>query len=185
MTTSKLSRRDFLAAGAGLAAGSMFRAPEILHAAPRLRVTGFELLPVRATARTVWLFVRLRTDAGLTGLGEASDAFGFANTTKEDAARMESALRGFFELVKGQSPLDVGAYRQRAESMAAKGGLVQATACSAIEQALWDLAGKALDVPTYACSVAAFETRCRCTPTSTAPPPCARRPGLRRRRRLR
>ena len=150
MTTSKLSRRDFLAAGAGLAAGSMFRAPEILHAAPRLQVTAFELLPVRATARTVWLFVRVRTDAGLTGLGEASDAFGFANTTKEDAARMESALRGFFELVKGQSPLEVGAYRQRAESMAAKGGLVTATACSAIEQALWDLAGKALDVPTHA-----------------------------------
>src|SRR5215831_43522 len=63
---------------------------------------------------------------------------------------MESALRGFFELVKGQSPLEVGAYRQRAESMAARDGLVTATACSAIEQALWDLAGKALDVPTYA-----------------------------------
>jgi galactonate dehydratase len=150
MTGSKLSRRDFLAAGAGLTAGSLFWTPEFLRAAPRLRVTGVELLPVRATARTVWLFVRLRTDAGLTGLGEASDAFGFANTTKEDATRMESELRAFFELVKGQSPLDVGAYRQRAESIVAKGGLVSATACSAIEQALWDLAGKALDVPTYA-----------------------------------
>jgi galactonate dehydratase len=63
---------------------------------------------------------------------------------------MELALRGFFELVKGQSPLEVGAYRQRAEAAVAKGGLVAATACSAIEQALWDLAGKALDVPTYA-----------------------------------
>jgi galactonate dehydratase len=123
--------------------------PQILHAAPRLRVTAFELLPVRATTRTVWLFVRLRTDAGLTGLGEASDAFGFANTTKEDATRMETELRALFELVKAQSPLDIGAYRQRAESIVAKGGLVSATACSAIEQALWDLAGKALDVPTY------------------------------------
>ena len=69
--------------------------------APRLRVTGFELLPVRATERTVWLIVRLRTDAGLTGLGEASDAFGFANTTREDAARMEAELRGLFGLVSG------------------------------------------------------------------------------------
>jgi galactonate dehydratase len=150
MTVSRLSRRDFLTAGAGLAAGSLFLTPEILDAAPRLRLTGLELLPVRATARTVWLFVRMRTDAGLTGVGEASDAFGFANTTKEDAVRMESELRGFFELVKGQSPLEVGAYRQRAEPIVAKGGLVSATACSAIEQALWDLAGTALDVPTYA-----------------------------------
>ena len=149
-TPSNLSRRDFLTAGAGLAAGAALWRPGVLQAAPRLRVTGFELLPVRATARTVWLFVRLRTDAGLTGLGEASDAFGFANTTTEDAARMTSELGGFFELVNGRSPLEIGAYRQRAEAIVAKGGLVSATACSAIEQALWDLAGKALDVPTYA-----------------------------------
>ena len=98
----------------------------------------------------MWLIVRLRTDAGLTGLGEASDAFGFANTTKQDAARMESELRGFFGLIDGKSPLDIGAYRQRGEPLAVKGGLVSATAFSSIEQALWDLAGKSLDVPTCA-----------------------------------
>ena len=64
---------------------------------PKVRVTGFELLPVRATERTVWLMVRLTTDQGLTGLGEASDAFGFANTTKQNALRIESELRKFFE----------------------------------------------------------------------------------------
>jgi galactonate dehydratase len=128
----------------------MLWAPRKLEALPRLRVNGFEFLPIRATERTVWLMVRLRTDAGLTGLGEASDAFGFANTTKQDAVRMESELRGFFELIAGKSPLDIGAYRQRGERVAAKGGLVAATAYSAIEQALWDLAGKSLDVPTCA-----------------------------------
>jgi galactonate dehydratase len=144
----RVSRRSFLGAGAGLVAGAALWMQTPLHALPRLRVTGFELLPVRATERTVWLFVRLRTDAGLTGLGEASDAFGFANTTKQDAARMESVLRGFFALIEGKSPLDIGAYRLHGEPLAAKGGLVAATAYSAIEQALWDLAGKALDVPT-------------------------------------
>ena len=143
-----ISRRAFFVAGAGLAAGAALSAPRRLEALPRLRVTGFELLPVRATERTVWLIVRLRTDAGLSGLGEASDAFGFANTTKQDSARMESELRGFFGLIDGKSPLEIGAYRQRAEPIAAKGGLVAATAYSAIEQALWDLAGKSLDVPT-------------------------------------
>jgi len=97
-----VSRRAFLLTGGGLAAGAALWASGTLEAAPRLRVTGFELLPVRATERTVWLIVRLRTDAGLTGLGEASDAFGFANTTKQDAARMQSELRGFFGLIDGQ-----------------------------------------------------------------------------------
>ena len=96
----------------------------------------------------MWLIVRLRTDAGLTGLGEACDAFGFANTTRQDAAQMESTLRTFFSLVQGRSPREVGAYRAAGLPMAAKGGLVAATAFSAIEQALWDLTGKALDVPT-------------------------------------
>ncbi len=127
----------------------MLSTSRLLEAAPKLRVTGFELVPVRATSRTVWLIVRLRTDAGLTGLGEASDAFGFANTTVADARRMEAELRGFFNLVDGQSPLEIGAYRQKGAPLAGKGGLVAATAFSAIEQALWDLAGKALDVPTY------------------------------------
>jgi len=145
-----VSRRAFLLTGGGLAAGAALWASGTLEAAPRLRVTGFELLPVRATERTVWLIVRLRTDAGLTGLGEASDAFGFANTTKQDAARMQSELRGFFGLIDGKSPLDIGAYRQRGEPLVVKGGLVSATAFSAIEQALWDLAGRSLDVPTCA-----------------------------------
>jgi galactonate dehydratase len=117
-------------------------------AIPQLRVTGIELLPVRATSRTVWLIVRLRTDGGLEGLGEASDAFGFANTTAEDTARMRAQLAAFFNLIDGRSPFEIESYRQRGEAMARQ-GLVAATAFSAIEQALWDLAGKALDVPSH------------------------------------
>ena len=142
----RLTRRDAL-----LAAASATVAPLLVlraqAAAPQLRVTGFELLPIRATYRTVWLVVRLKTDAGLVGLGEASDAFGFANTTADDAMGMRTQLSSFFELINGRSPFEIESYRQRGEAMARK-GLVPATAFSAIEQALWDLAGKALDVPT-------------------------------------
>ena len=139
----KTSRRAFL--------WSSLPTPWLLKlgAAPKIRVTGMELFPVRATGRTVWLVVRLTTDRGLTGLGEASDAFGFQNTTKQDALRMESELRGMFALVQGRSPLDIEAYRQKAEPLAIAGGLISATAYSAVEQALWDLAGQALEVPTY------------------------------------
>jgi galactonate dehydratase len=124
--------------------------PRPVESAPRVPVTGFELLPVRASERTVWLFVQLRTNAGLTGVGEASDAFGYANTTKQDAARMESELRQLFGLIDGMSPLEINRFRVQSAPLIAKGGLVSATAYSAIEQALCDLAGQALDVPTCA-----------------------------------
>ncbi|HEY4363735.1 MAG TPA: mandelate racemase/muconate lactonizing enzyme family protein [Bryobacteraceae bacterium] len=143
----KISRRALLRSSVVFSSLPMWISE--LRGAPSLRVRSFELIPVRASDRTVWLMVRLRTDQGLTGLGEASDAFGFANTTKQDAMQMESTLRTFFGFVEGKSPLEVEAYRQKAEPVAAAGGLVQATAYSAIEQALWDLAGQALGVPVY------------------------------------
>lgn len=136
------TRRQFL-----ISTGTLAMIPH-LDAKPNVRVTGLECIPVRATARTVWLFIRLRTDAALTGLGEASDAFGFQGTTSANAARMERELKGFFELVNGRSPWEVEHYLQRGEKAARAGGLISATAYSAIEQALWDLAGKAFDVPT-------------------------------------
>jgi L-alanine-DL-glutamate epimerase-like enolase superfamily enzyme len=67
-----ISRRAFLGTGAGLATTAALWTPRAIAAPPRLRVTGFDLVPVRATDRTVWLIVRLRTDAGLTGLGEVN-----------------------------------------------------------------------------------------------------------------
>lgn len=117
---------------------------------PKLKVTKLELIPVRATERTVWLFVRLHTDRKLTGLGEASDAFGFAATTKANAQQMESQLGRFFEIVQGRSPLEIERFRQQGEPRARAEGLMAATAYSAIEQALWDLAGQALDQPIHA-----------------------------------
>lgn len=121
----------------------------MLRAAPRLRVTGLELLPVRATARTAWLFVRLKTDKGLTGLGEASDALGFSNISKQNAQRIEAELRKFFSLAEGRSPFEIERYRQAGWQDASQGGALSATAFSAIEHALWDLAGQALDAPVH------------------------------------
>ena len=134
------SRRHFLVSAAGLAS---------LAAVSRPRVTRLELIPVRATARTVWLIVRLHATGGFSGLGEASDAFGFLATTKADAQRMERELASFFSLVDGRSPFDVEAFRQKAWPRIEREGLLAATAFSAIEQALWDLAGQAAGLPVY------------------------------------
>jgi galactonate dehydratase len=142
-------RRCVLAGACGVLAAP-FLALRAAHAAvPALRVRSFELIPVRATSRTVWLFVRVQTDAGLIGIGEASDAFGFANTTRENVDTMRAQLATFVRMIEGRSPLDVAAFRLQAMS-AARMGLVPATAFSALEQALWDLTGKALGVPVHA-----------------------------------
>src|SRR5262245_10292891 len=133
-TSMTHSRREVLAAAPGTVFASVLL-PLRATAIPQLRVTGIELLSVRATSRTVWLIVRLRTDGGLEGLGEASDAFGFANTTAEDTARMRAQLAAFFNLIDGRSPFEIESYRQRGEAMARQ-GLVAATAFSASEQAL-------------------------------------------------
>jgi galactonate dehydratase len=122
----------------------------LAYARPKLAVTKFELIAVRATERTVWLMVRLGTDKGLTGLGEASDAFGFAGTSQANAQRMETEIKAYFELISGRSPLEIERYRQLGEGRARAGGLVSATAYSAVEQALWDLTGQALEQPIHA-----------------------------------
>ena len=148
----RLSRRHFLATGlgalglcawpAGLAAATA--------AAPALRLTRIELVPVRATARTVWLFVQLHTDAGLVGLGEASDAFGYVDTTRAQARKMVDELQACFDRLRGRSPFDIAWFRTNGAARAQAGGLVAATAYSAIEQAMWDLMGQALQQPIHA-----------------------------------
>ncbi|MSU73024.1 MAG: mandelate racemase/muconate lactonizing enzyme family protein [Opitutus sp.] len=151
--TTPFSRRNFFAStGGALLAAALTRnlsAAAGAAAASPAKLTRLEMLPVRATDRTAWVFVRLHTDTGLSGLGEASDAFGFAKTSRADTARMTSELNAFFELLRGHSPLDIARFRQAGLPRARTGRLLVATAFSAIEQALWDLAGKLLNQPTY------------------------------------
>ena len=101
----RLTRRTALLAAASATVAPLLALCEPRRRVPQLRVTGFELLPIRATSRTVWLIVRLRTDAGLVGW-RSIDAFGFANTTADDAARMRSQLATFFNLINGRSPFE-------------------------------------------------------------------------------
>ena len=103
-----------------------------------LRITGMDVFVVRATPRTRWSFIRLSTNSGLTGLGEGLGGRGDA-----------PELAQFFELVSDQSPFDIARYRQLGWDLALSGGRNTATAFSAIEQAQWDLVGKALGAPVY------------------------------------
>lgn len=122
---------------------------ERLHGAPKAKLTGYELIAVQATARTVWLMVRLRTDGGLTGLGELSDGVGLRPVVKDDLAKLDAGLGEFFQIVSGRSPVEVERFRQMGRARAESGGVFWATLYSAMEQGLWDLTGQLLGVPVY------------------------------------
>ena len=102
-------------------------------------VTDLEVIVVNVTQRTKWIFVLLTASNGVTGLGEAS--LGRRSELNE--------LNSFFRLVEGQSPFDINLYRTKGWPRASSGNRAVATAFSAIEQALWDIVGKTLNVPVY------------------------------------
>lgn len=142
MLLSSLTRRHVLFAGA-----TPFLT-RLSAAEANLKITGMQVFAVNATPRTKWIFLRLITNKGLTGLGEASDGFG-GKVQAADLGRIQSTLGEFFEMVRGKSPFDIEAYRQRGRATAMQGPLPVRTAFSAVEQAQWDLVGKALGAPVY------------------------------------
>ena len=143
MLIASPTRRHFLL---GFAAAPFVH--RLSAAEANVKITGMQVFLVHATQRTKWIFLRLTTNTGLTGLGEASDGFG-AKIQSSDAARIQSTLGEFFELVRGKSPFEIESYRQRGRAIAKDGPLPVRTAFSAIEQAQWDLVGKALGAPVY------------------------------------
>lgn len=104
-----------------------------------MHIDRFEIVPVQVSARTTWLHVMLHTNLGLIGVAEASLG----------SRRELPELERFFALVRDRPVPDVETYRRRGRALVAGGGLPAATAFSAIEHALWDLAGKAEGVPTH------------------------------------
>lgn len=92
--------------------------------------------------RTNWVFVKLETEDGLHGWGEATLEY------KEHA--VEQAILVLEESLRGRDLGDIQSWWQDAYRDAYwRGGAVLTSALSGIEMALWDLKGKALGVPVY------------------------------------
>ena len=86
--------------------------------------------------------VKVETDAGIYGLGEAGCS------TREYA--QEGALRHFREFLVGMDPLRIEHIWQILyRSAYYEGGRIVAATIAAIDMALYDIAGKALHVPVY------------------------------------
>ncbi len=87
-----------------------------------------------------FLFVLVETDQGVTGVGEGSQ-------NDQDAAVVAN-VRQVAPRYLGQDPLDVIESQGRL-LVSTRAGRAVSVAMSAIEQALWDVAGKLLGVPVY------------------------------------
>jgi len=89
-----------------------------------------------------YLLVRLETDNGLVGWGEAT-LEGRSRTTA-------TAVTELFETIRDEDPRRIEHIWQRMyRGGFYRGGAVLCSAMSGIEQALWDILGKALHAPVY------------------------------------
>ncbi|HJN39011.1 MAG TPA: mandelate racemase/muconate lactonizing enzyme family protein, partial [Chloroflexota bacterium] len=111
-----------------------------------MKVTEVTTHIINSTWRNL-VFVRVHTDAGIIGTGECTPVYGTGAMGTEAAAREIAA----YHLV-GRDPLDIEAFYDRAfrESFWGRNpGVLFMGGVSGLEQALWDIAGKAMDVPVW------------------------------------
>ena len=103
-----------------------------------LRITRLETFLVRPR----WLFLKIHTNAGIVGLGELY-LEGLAKTCAEGVKEVEPYLIG-------KDPRRVVHHWQAIYTQTCyHGGLILSSVLSGIDQALWDIKGKALGVPVY------------------------------------
>ena len=88
-----------------------------------------------------WIFIKLVTDEGIEGWGEMISG-----------TKTETVVAGATELAQtliGRDPFAIETLWQELYNSFFRGGPINATIVSGIETALWDIKGKALNVPIY------------------------------------
>jgi galactonate dehydratase len=106
--------------------------------------------------RRNWIFVELSTDAGITGLGEATTEYHELAVK----AQIETELR---PRLLGMDPADIERIWQLGyRDFWWRRGVVHTSAMSGIDQALWDIAGKAAGLPVFQLLGGKVRERVRC-----------------------
>lgn len=104
-------------------------------------ITEVRAFPVRADDR-IFCFVRIRTDDGYEGIGEG--------TIPQRTRAIIGAVEDFADYLLGKEPSQIERHWQVLHRNSfQRGGPIQSTALSAIEQALWDIRGKVLNRPIW------------------------------------
>jgi galactonate dehydratase len=112
----------------------------------RMKIVEIKIYRVSIGGRNPVL-VQVFTDAGIHGVGEAAVAYGTGAPAA--AAMVKELAEGF---VLGKDPFNIEALWSAMYDhtfWAKGGGPIIFAGISALEQALWDIKGKALDVPVY------------------------------------
>lgn len=107
-----------------------------------MKITALRTCVVNARMRN-WVFVKVETDvAGLYGWGEGS--------LEWKTRAVVGAIEDFAPMVVGEDPRRIEhLYQKMYRQSFWRTGVIGLSAISAIEQALWDIQGKALGVPVY------------------------------------
>lgn len=114
-----------------------------------MKINRVEIFDIFCPERPAWnpIFVRVHTDEGVSGVGEAGLAYDLGHSAA--AAMIKEYAE---EVLLGADPMNIEKNWSRMfrESFwALGGGPVIYSAMSAIDTALWDIKGKALGVPVY------------------------------------
>jgi hypothetical protein len=138
-----MNRRSFFSAAASLAAGT-FWTEETLEALPQntntsskpsdLKITDLRVATVVKAPMTCHL-IRIDTNQGITGYGEVRDG-----ASKNYALMLKSRL-------VGENPCNIDRVFRKVKQFGFHAR--QAGGVCGVEMALWDLAGKAFNVPAY------------------------------------
>ncbi|MFG1693954.1 galactonate dehydratase [Nonomuraea sp. NPDC049309] len=89
-----------------------------------------------------WLFLRIRTDEGITGWGEP--------IVEGRAETVRAAVAELADYLVGRDPLRIEDHWQvLTKGGFYRGGPVLSSAVAGIDQALWDIAGKSADLPVH------------------------------------
>jgi L-alanine-DL-glutamate epimerase-like enolase superfamily enzyme len=157
-------RRSFLR-GAAVALGAGFWADHELEALPQnvntnskpsdLRITDMRVLTVARAPMTCPL-IRIDTNQGIYGLGEVRDG-----ASKNYALLLKSRLLR-------ENPCNVDKLFRKIKQFG--GQSRQGGGVCAVEMALWDLAGKAYNVPVYQMLGGKFRDKIRCYADTTESP---------------
>lgn len=141
------SRRNWIAgaaaAGTGLYQVEEAQAQVIAKNAPiapkdKIKITRLETFLVKPR----WLFLKIYTDAGIVGLGEP--------VTEGRALTCAAAVKEIEPYLVGKDPRAVVHHWQAIYRHAFyRGGPILTSALSGVDQALWDIKGKAFGVPVY------------------------------------
>src|SRR6478752_9144777 len=157
MTRAPIDRRSLLrgalATGTLFGLDSLFTAERTNAAAvgpnDNVKVTKVEAFVLKNS----WVFVKISTDAGITGWGEM---------LKDDAKACAAGALEVGHYLVGQDPTRVAFHWQAiARGAFYRGGPIKTAISSGIDQALWDITGKVYGLPVHRLMGGPTRDRCR------------------------